>query len=387
MSYELNTVSMSGLVSAIEDSIALGVPLMILGSFGLGKTWVARQVAQRHGYTPLDWWRAASATPDMVAGMPYMADPDPETGVRRLQRATPELVAAVNRTIAAGERPFVFMDELNLGTPFIVSAMLQFLQDRRLGEHTIPEDVPIIAAGNLDTDGSVVMPLPLPAANRMRVVRFRGPTFDEWAPWAHQNGIHPAILGFLKDQPAWLALKESIAAGEVPEEVAPAEDTLCWPTPRSWHNASRHLTLLEEQGRADERLTVLAGYVGDAAASRLEAYLAVADTLTPVSAIMEDPEGAPIPTSEELAPAYMTMAALAQYTHKNPKPEVADAALVYLARMDEAILSLYLAELRTPVDGKTPAFDAAIAAIADPSRKCGRAISDEVIETFVAFDG
>lgn len=325
----INVVNRAGLEALVGDSIAIGVPLFIEGTFGIGKTDVVSSKLKERGFEPITWFRGSHATPDTIAGVPYLDD-------GQLRRAVPELIAAVRRVEADGKRPALFLDELNLSSPNTLAALLQLLLEKRLGEYALPGGTPIIAAGNLETDGSVVSMLPLPAANRMAICRYAGPTFAEWEEWAVPADVHPLVLAFLKDHPGWLVLKESLENGAVPAEGID-EETTRWPTPRSWAHASKHLKLVEVTGRKDERLKVLSLHVGDAAALRAEAYIALADKMVPVQEVFDDPEKAPLPSESDVAVTYMTITSAVQRLMLDRDQKELVALLHWTKRQSDAI--------------------------------------------------
>ena len=125
----------------------------------------------------------------------------------------------------------VFLDEISAAPQSVQAAAYQICLDRRVGEHKLPENTIVIAAGNRTTDHSVAYKMPAALANRM--IHFDvGISFDAWKKWAVNNGVDERILGYL-----------SFDNSRLCEE--PDNNSLAYPTPRSWEFVSTILKTTE----------------------------------------------------------------------------------------------------------------------------------------------
>ena len=61
----------------------------------------------------------------------------------------------------------LFLDEISAAPPSVQAAAYQITLDRMVGEHRLPENCIVIAAGNRVTDKSVVYNMPKALANRL----------------------------------------------------------------------------------------------------------------------------------------------------------------------------------------------------------------------------
>lgn len=125
----------------------------------------------------------------------------------------------------------VFLDEISAAPQSVQAAAYQICLDHRIGEHKLPDNAIVIAAGNRTTDHSVAYKMPAALANRM--LHFNvGISFDAWKMWAVNNGIDERILGYLSFDNSRLCEK-------------PDNNSLAYPTPRSWEFVSTILKTTE----------------------------------------------------------------------------------------------------------------------------------------------
>ncbi len=114
----------------------------------------------------------------------------------------------------------LFLDELSAAPQSVQAAAYQITLDRRIGEHVLPDNCIVIAAGNRTTDQSVAFKMPKALANRMMHYNVV-PDFSSWKAWALRTGIDSRIIGYLSFDTSRLC-------------VTPQSSDLAYPTPRSW---------------------------------------------------------------------------------------------------------------------------------------------------------
>ena len=90
----------------------------------------------------------------------------------------------------------LFLDEISAAPQSVQAAAYQITLDRVVGEHKLPENCIVIAAGNRTTDKSVAFRMPKALANRLLHIEVEG-SFDSWKKWAIRNGINDKVIGFL----------------------------------------------------------------------------------------------------------------------------------------------------------------------------------------------
>lgn len=152
---------------------------------------------------------------------------------------------------------FLFLDEISAAPQSVQAAAYQITLDRTVGEHKLPENCIVIAAGNRVTDRSVAYTMPKALANRLCHIEIESDN-KSWHDWAVGAGINRIVLGFLDYHPSMLMGFDSVTDG------------LAFPTPRSWEMVSNILNHVSEN--VGEVFPLVAGCVGDAAAYELRTW-------------------------------------------------------------------------------------------------------------------
>ena len=119
----------------------------------------------------------------------------------------------------------LFLDEITAAPQSVQAAAYQITLDRTVGEHKLPDNCIVIAAGNRTTDKSVAYAMPKALANRLLHLEVE-PNFVSWNKWAVSSGINSKVLGFLKFKPNYLI------------ETDIKSSTLAYATPRTWEMVS-----------------------------------------------------------------------------------------------------------------------------------------------------
>ena len=158
----------------------------------------------------------------------------------------------------------LFLDELSAAPQSVQAAAYQITLDRIIGEHKLPDNCIVIAAGNRVTDKSVAFKMPKALANRLCHLEIES-NFDSWLRWAIFAGISPKITGFLSFRHNYLIENESTT------------DDLAFPTPRSWEMVSKLLKLSNDDVKSIYPL--ICGCVGSGVASEFSSWSNIYATL------------------------------------------------------------------------------------------------------------
>lgn len=203
----------------------------------------------------------------------------------------------------------LFLDEISAAPQSVQAAAYQITLDRVVGEHSLPENCIVIAAGNRITDKSVAFKMPRALANRFLHIEVES-SFQAWREWAIHTGIHPKVLGFLSFRPDYLS-----GAGAKLDEVAFA-------TPRSWEMVSRILNEISDD--VEKMYALIAGLVGTGMAVEFRTWAKVLQHLPSMEDIFDGkmPE---MPTStDELYALTASMTAYAS-VHKDDMARIANS--------------------------------------------------------------
>jgi len=273
--------------------------MFLWGPPGVGKSDVVRQVAEGEKLDLIDI-RAVLLDPVDLRGLPHI------NGGGYAHWCPPAFLPHDPKS-----QGILFLDELNAAPQLTQSACYQLVLDRKLGEYQLPDGWAVIAAGNRETDRSVVHRMPSALANRFMHINFDVDK-EEWCAWAAQNKIVPEIISFIRFMPGKL------------HEFDPKRDDKSFPTPRSWEFLSRMMPHLSQ----DIEYSVMQGTVGDGAAAEFIGYLKVYRNLPDVNEILADPKKARIP--KDSATRYAICGYLASCANKQNIARLA----VYFNRMD-----------------------------------------------------
>lgn len=121
----------------------------------------------------------------------------------------------------------LFLDELSAASQAVQAAAYQICLDRKIGEHILPENCIVIAAGNRTTDQSVSYKMPKALCNRLMHFDVVS-NYASWKRWAVQKGISEKVIAFIGFDNSRLC-------------VEPDSSELAYPTPRSWEFVSNLL--------------------------------------------------------------------------------------------------------------------------------------------------
>lgn len=123
----------------------------------------------------------------------------------------------------------LLLDELTAAPQSMQAAAYQMCLDRKVGEHQLPDNCLVIAAGNRTTDRSVAFQMPKALCSRLLHFQVE-PSVRDWKKWAEANQIDSRILGFLEQDQTRLC-------------ADPGINDIAYPSPRTWTFVSQLLSL------------------------------------------------------------------------------------------------------------------------------------------------
>ena len=238
--------------------------------------------------------------------------------------------------------PVILMiDEYGKANPAVKNALLRLMLERKIGSYTLHPDSIVFATTNLGAEGVGDL-LPAHARNRITVVTSRKPTAEEWIEWGINNGIHPTVLGWVRENPQVMQSFEGVFVPEEnPHIFHPQLLGAAFVTPRSLEAASDWLH--EQASFDDQTLTsLLMGTIGDRGALDLMAFVKLANQLPSLESIKQDPTGATLPTSASAVcmVVYKLLSVLER--------DWVDSCMTYLNRLDKEAQGLFANGVRAP---------------------------------------
>lgn len=277
--------------TALDVCLAAGVPVILWGPPGQGKTSVIRDLAAQQG-RHLEVILASIREPQDFAGLPVVGD-----GSMRL--VAPDWASR----LAAVGSGILFLDEVNTAPPSVQAALLRVSLDRVAGDCYLGDGTSVVSAANppeLAADGWDLAP---PLANRFCHLQWSLPVDVVREGFAGRWPSYPVGRAD-PDRARAAAEVERVQLGSFlttrPEllTVVPkssAEQGRSFPTPRSWEMVATLLGWSAAGGLPAEVDRVLVqGCVGRGAAAE---YLTFRDNLdlADPEQVLADPGGTVVP--------------------------------------------------------------------------------------------
>ena len=186
----------------------------------------------------------------------------------------------------------LFLDEISAAPPSVQAAAYQITLDRVVGEHKLPENCIVIAAGNRVTDKSVAFTMPRALANRLCHIEIES-SAESWHNWAVANGINQMVTGFLSASPLSL------------NETEFENNELAFPSPRSWEMVSNILNSV--CGDLNKVYPLVEGCIGTRTAGSFRAWCEIFNKLPPIEdAFCDDFGSCSLPVRPEAMLAFVS---------------------------------------------------------------------------------
>lgn len=221
----------------------------------------------------------------------------------------------------------LFLDEISAAPQSVQAAAYQITLDRTVGEHKLPDNCIVIAAGNRVTDRSVAFNMPKALANRLCHIEIATDSYS-WHNWAVKAGINRLVLGYLSKNPSKLM------------QFDPQTDGQSFATPRSWEMVSNILNDVSENVVAV--FPLIAGCIGEEAAYELRSWSEIYSHIPEISEIFDGytderpvmPEG-----------LYAVAAGISTYARTHHSRDEIENALNYAANLPAEFKSMIFTDL------------------------------------------
>ncbi len=216
-------------------------PVFLLGAPGIGKTAIMSQVASELNIALVSY-SMTHHTRQSALGLPFIKEK--EYGAEKYsvsEYTMSEIIASVYDTMEESgvKEGILFLDEINCVSETLYPSMLQFLQYKVFGKHTVPEGWVIVTAGNPPEFNRAVREFDVVTLDRLKVIDVEA-DYPAWKKYASDAGIHGAILGFLESNRDYFYGVETTAYGKN------------YVTARGWEDLSDMIYLYEE---ADKKIS------------------------------------------------------------------------------------------------------------------------------------
>lgn len=297
-----NVVSTKEATTAIEMACELREPLFLSGAPGIGKSNLVAQVASKLKRKLVDI-RGSQMDPVDLRGLP---------AVDQQKKVTEWIVPNFLPPMGSKDKWIIFLDELLLAPPLVLSALYQLILDRRCGDYVLPDEAVVIAASNRPKDKTGVGKMPTALANRFMHLEVEVDV-DSWLVWAYNNGIDPAILGFIRFRPDLL------------HKFDPTVEGYAFPTPRSWEKVNKLLS----HGETIATNALVAGTIGSGPSAEFLGFRALLGKLPDIDYIIANPDKFVVPSNKDVSVLYAIVSALVKKcTKENSKAIFTVAAML-----------------------------------------------------------
>lgn len=291
------------LMSLIESRFLAGIkrPVHIEGSPGLGKTEIAKQMAERLG---VDF---------KVIHAPLLQPEDYGFPVITADRTDVHFIASkekfpLERSDCA-ERGILLIDEIAQADASAQKILRNLILEREIHGQKLKAGWLIITTGNRANDRAGAIKLLSHLSNALTRITLEV-SIDDWSQWAFANGVQPEVIAFARFRPN--LLNDFDAQRDINA------------TPRAWvQGVSAQLGKINPA----HEFIAFAGDVGEGPAAEFTAFLKIFRRLPSPDAILIDPDKVDVPTDP--ATKYAICGALAHRTTVDNFGRV----MKYVARM------------------------------------------------------
>jgi hypothetical protein len=239
----------------------LAPPIFLEGAPGVGKSAIARQVANEANVGWLDT-RASQHDPTDFRGIPAVVDG------KAIWLPPADIPFEGNTAIP--DTGIWFLDEITSAPPLVQAVLYQAFLDHKIGEHPLKKLWYIMAAGNRIEDRAVTYRMSSALANRFTHIEFEV-NLDDWVDWAKKSLVNPNIIMFIRFKPELLFAFN-------PES---SEKAFC--SPRTWAFASRHIDIAPTKMLPE----ILTGTIGKGATAEFLAFLKLQKELPDIDTIFK----------------------------------------------------------------------------------------------------
>lgn len=219
-------------------------PVFLIGAPGIGKTAIMEQIAQEMDLALVSY-SMTHHTRQSAIGLPVISHKVYQGLEFDVSEYTmSEIIASVYEAMerSGKKEGILFLDEINCVSETLAPSMLQFLQYKRFGGHSVPQGWVIVTAGNPPQFNRSVREFDIVTLDRMKVLEVEA-DYDAWRKYGVNRGIHGSILTYLDIKKKDFYVIENTVDGK------------SYVTARGWEDLSETIYLYEECGfTVDEAL-------------------------------------------------------------------------------------------------------------------------------------
>jgi len=242
-----------------------GLPIMLRGRHGIGKTAVIYEIGKELGLPVVERRISQLGESDLV-------------GIPKLYGNTTKFFPQDWLIQACEQAVLLSLDEIDRGRRQISQSIFELVGSRKFYGHKLHKDTCVMSACNGGKCRQSYYSLPPDPAELDRWVVFDiEPTVNEWITWAKREQVSPDVIQFISLFPMHLEHKNEF------------ENDIVYPSRRSWGRLGLNLNSFSK--RLQTNVDMLSGFVGVESAAAFVEFLTHKDShidMSPFSSGMEE---------------------------------------------------------------------------------------------------
>jgi hypothetical protein len=330
---------------ALIKAIGPEVTVIVQGENGVGKTALARALAQMPEFTnfikpdPIDCTQ-------MSDGSIWMPDIDKEQGVSRELPNERFGVSRSNQKGVKGSHPvLVCFDEVLKVQQFIKNMLAPIVYERRIGNFYMEEGSIVFGCTNLSIEGlgDSIQPH---LRSRLCFVNMRKPTQQEWKEnFAIPQALNAAVIAYTEMHPQIFdSFLDYEPGGKYAGKSLEKENARIFnprimqegfASPRTLHKAALIVEKMSEISPVALQ-AALDGTIGMSAAAELAAFVRFQQELTAYERVIKEPKKAPLSTNPTAQ-----LVQVFQFITRTESRDHASAVVTYVKRMRNEMQTLF----------------------------------------------
>lgn len=257
-------------LKSVNLVLATGEVPLIVGETGIGKTDLAKEIADENNWSLLVI-DGNLLKEGEIGGLPTIEpyarlNHNGETVEKKATvYAVHHKLREIDEEIAKGKTVLLFIDEINRCEHTVQQELMNLILNREINGYTLPESVKIVAAMNPSSKyGSAfdyqVVDMDVAQENRFVWLHME-PDYMQWIDWATNAGIEPKVIEFISTFPEYLL--------KINEDDIRA-------TPRSYERISSIYKIYKDKKESIPRsvfLNVIRGNVGNLIAEEFVSFV------------------------------------------------------------------------------------------------------------------